>query len=93
MNKPPPTIDGATVLYWAWSGNTPFGRVGDESDPEATAIFGLAIARYEGDSRTYRFSCDRNWEVEQDGVCESVDEAINQLPVQYRRVTAKWHKY
>lgn len=68
MKKPAPAIDGAKVLYWAWSGDQPFGWLGAESDPNAIAIFGLAIAQYDNSSVIYRFSCNENWETEQDGV-------------------------
>ena len=27
MSMPPPMLDGAHVLWWAWSGDVPFGRL------------------------------------------------------------------
>lgn len=37
-----------------------------------------------------RFSCDKEWEVQQDGLYESVDDALRQLPDQYRLIEANW---
>ena len=91
--KPEPIIDGAKVLYWAWSGEEPFGWVGDPNDPEAVAIFGLAIARYDNDEHVYRFSCDANWETAQDGLYDTTEEAIEWLPDQYKKISASWQKY
>ncbi|MEJ2610157.1 MAG: hypothetical protein P8179_08725 [Candidatus Thiodiazotropha sp.] len=93
MNKPPPSIDGARVLYWAWSGDEPFGWVGTQTDPYASPIYGLAIARYGLESGIYRFSCDDSWETEQDNIYDSVEDAMRHLPKQYRQVVAKWQKY
>jgi len=93
MNKPPPEIDGAKVLYWAWSGDMPFGWVGEGVNSRVVAIFGLAIAQYRDSSVIYRFSCDKNWETEQDADYSSVEEAIKLLPKQYQEVEAQWYKY
>lgn len=85
---PPAEIDGARVVEWAWSGDLPFGEVPGAESPE---IFGLAIATYD-DCEFYRFSCDRDWETQQDGLYDSIDEAKQQLPDQYRKVEANWRK-
>lgn len=89
MSMPPEEIDGAKVLYWAWSSDLPFGWVGTESDPKAVAVYGLAIAQYEGSSVIYRFSCNHNWETEQDTDYPSVNEAMEHLPEQYKGVGVK----
>jgi hypothetical protein len=86
MKKPPQKLDGAKVLIWAWSGDLPFGRLGSDIE-----IFGLAICTYD-EKGIYRFSCDQNWDVQQDGLYNSIEEAINQLPEQYKEVSAKWNK-
>jgi hypothetical protein len=90
MNKPthepPSEIDGARVIEWAWSGDQPFGEVPGADSPK---IFGLAIAAYD-DRAFYRFSCDEEWETQQDGLYASIDEAKRQLPDQYRNVEAQW---
>jgi hypothetical protein len=93
MNKPEPKIDGADVLFWAWSEEKPFGWVGTETDPKAAPIHGLAIARYEGESSVYRFSCNKNWETEQDAPYQTAEEAMKYLPEQYREVEAIWKPY
>ncbi|MBS1795116.1 MAG: hypothetical protein JSS81_14755 [Acidobacteria bacterium] len=93
MSKPPQEIDGAKVLFWAWSGPVPFGFVGDEKDPLAAKIFGLAICRYEGSEQVYRFSCDENWETQQDAFYDSAEQAIDELPDQYKNVRADWIEF
>lgn len=92
QNPAPTTIDNATVLYWAWSENQPFGFVSNEDGSEKEAIYGLAICQYEGSSEVYRFSCNKNWETVQDGLYDRVEEAIERLPKQYRNVVAVWQK-
>jgi hypothetical protein len=93
MSKPPKEIDGARVLEWAWSGDKPFGVVRYESGEIASEIFGLAICRYTGSNNIYRFSCDSEWETEQDSDYGSIAEAKENLPSQYRDVEAVWQKY
>ena len=81
--QPPEKIDGADVIEWAWS-DAPFGRVGE------VKIHGLAICRYAGASEIYRFSCDAEWDTQQDQVYESATEAKDELPEQYRNAKANW---
>lgn len=85
--SPPSHIDGAQVLAWAWP-DLPFGHL--ETDTGSIAIHGLAICRYTGEARIYRFSCDAQWTCWQDQVYDSVAEAQAQLPQQYRAVAADW---
>jgi hypothetical protein len=89
MKPPPPIIDGARVVAWAWSGEKPFGHVigGDPSE----AIFGLAIAVYEKRRSVYRFSCDSHWETVQDSPYDSVEDAMNLVPSQYSNASIVWH--
>ncbi len=84
--KPPDQIDGARVVEWAWSGSSPFGEVPGAEPPE---IFGLAIATYDN-IQFYRFSCDWSWNTTQDAVYDSIAEAKEQLPEQYRAVKVDW---
>jgi len=94
--EPPDELDGARVIRWAWSGVEPFGHlpiVGSDTDNVSSAsveIFGLAICQYDDSDNFYRFSCDKDWEVQHDGVFESVDDALRQLPNQYKLATGKW---
>ncbi len=93
MSKPPSKIDGADVLRWAWSGSKPFGWVGAEIDPKSNPVYGLAIARYRGESKIYRFSCDKQWETVQDATYKTAEEAMKCLPDQYKEVEALWKSY
>ena len=90
--EPPNYLDGAKVIKWAWSGQQPFGFVGYENSPERDEIYGLAICKYDHEEGIYRFSCDRNWEVVQDGFYDTVENAIKQLPDQYKNVEADWRR-
>lgn len=83
-NEPANELAGAKVIKWAWSGDRPFGLVGE------IGIYGLAICRYDDSADVYRFSCDKDWEVQQDGLYNSIDEAIERLPDQYRSASATW---
>lgn len=87
---PPSHIDGARVLAWAWSG-LPFGHVANDAGTAPVAIHGLALCQYAGESAVYRFSCDAQWDSVQDARHASMEEARQQLPAQYRAVTATWH--
>ena len=93
MKKPPREIDGARVLEWAWSGDKPFGQILTKSGVQATKIFGLAICRYSDSNKIYRFSCDSEWESEQDADYESVQEAKENLPSQYQNAKVVWQEY
>lgn len=89
--KPPAHIDGALVLEWAWS-EIPFGELRSNDGSAAVAIHGFALCRYEGSATVYRFSCNVNWETEQDADHSSIEQAKAELPAQYRRVPAQWVK-
>ncbi len=93
MNKPPEIIDNAKVLFWAWSGEKPFGIVHYEDGSIAAEIYGLAICQYNDSDTVYRFSCNKKWETEQDGEYRSVKEAQEKLPDQYRNVPVQWIKF
>jgi hypothetical protein len=88
---PPPHIDGARVLEWAWS-DTPFGVLRAAGGGEAVAIHGLALCRYDGAGGVYRFSCNARWACEQDAVYASLAEAKQDVPAQYRRVEPAWQR-
>ncbi|APA70191.1 hypothetical protein [Janthinobacterium sp. 1_2014MBL_MicDiv] len=87
---PPSHIDGARVLAWAWS-DLPFGHVSGGTGAAPLAIHGLALCQYEGEARVYRFSCDAQWQCQQDQLYDSVEDARALLPAQYRAATAVWH--
>ena len=87
----PEYIDGAKVLKWTWSGQNPFGYVGNEEKTEQEQVFGLAICQYEKNKSIYRFSCDADWETLQDAPYDSIDSAINYLPEQYKNQKITWY--
>ena len=91
MTAPPPKIDGATVVEYAWS-DSPFGLLTDSNDKVVVQIHGLALCQYAGSSDIYRFSCDEKWESEQDSIYYSIDDAKNQLPKQYTNAPIEWIK-
>lgn len=90
MQEPPDDLDNAKVIKWAWSGERPFGIIGNVDDPDREDIFGLAICQYADSDHFYRFSCDKNWDVVNDALYDSIEEAINELPDQYKEVERFW---
>jgi len=89
-NEPPDYIDGAKVIKWSWSGQDPFGYIEHKDSASRDEIHGLAICQYEDSRSTYRFSCDKDWEVQQDSPYDSIEDAIERLPDQYKKVKATW---
>jgi len=87
---PPPFLDGARVLWWAWSGHEPYGYVIGLED---NGTYGLAVCQYDGEARFYRFSCDHDWEVIQDDLLDSEDEAKTVIPGNYRREDVVWRRF
>ncbi|MGX5175344.1 hypothetical protein ACUR5C_15095 [Aliikangiella sp. IMCC44653] len=90
--RPPKYIDDGKVLRWAFSGSEPFGVIKYSDGRIAAEIYGLAICQYDGDSKIYRFSCDKDWETEQDAGYGSIEEAMNTVPAQYRGQEIKWQE-
>jgi hypothetical protein len=87
MKPPPPKIDNARVLWWAWAGDEPFGFCGD------IAVHGFAICRYDSGG-LYRFSCDHDWETVNDSVHRDEGEAKAATPMNYLASAGRihWHK-
>ncbi|HMR89658.1 MAG TPA: hypothetical protein PKD51_15965 [Saprospiraceae bacterium] len=91
INESPNMLDGAKVIKWAWSGDKPFGLITpNDNGSDSITIYGLAICQYDDSSDVYRFSCNKDWEVQQDEVYKSVEDAIRQIPDQYKFVVAQW---
>ncbi|MCU0333353.1 MAG: hypothetical protein MUE91_11985 [Ignavibacteriaceae bacterium] len=88
--KPPSQLDSARVLYWAWSGDKPFGNISADLS-SAIDIFGFAICIMDGE--LYRFSCDRNWKVQNDMDFESIEEAMMASYPQYQNQPIQWKKF
>ncbi|WP_017851146.1 hypothetical protein [Leptospira interrogans] len=91
--KPPEYLDGAKVLLWDWSDDQPFGYVYYTHGAIASEIFGLAICQYEISKKVYRFSCNKDWEVEQDSDYDTIEDAIKNSPNQYKNILIKWKEY
>ena len=89
--RPPSHIDGAVVLEWAWS-QLPLGHVFFEDGTIAATIHGLALCQYPDSETIYRFSCNANWEPEQDADYSSIAEAKALLSEQYRQALVVWLK-
>lgn len=93
MNKPPKTIDGAIVIYWAWSGENPFGVISTDDSSEVDKVYGLAICKYEGSSTIYRLACSSQWETLNDAAYDNIELAKQNVPAQYRNVQINWNVY
>lgn len=89
MSIPPPFLDDAKVLWWAWSGEVPFGKLQGEGD--AIAIHGFAICRYDS-GEIYRFTCDKAWNVVQDSDHDSEETAKAEIPAQYDLSRIVWQR-
>jgi hypothetical protein len=88
--KPPLHLDSGKVLFWAWSGDKPFGKM-PTGDNTSIEIYGFAICILDG--KLYRFSCDRNWEVQNDMDFDSIEEAKVSSYPQYSNQPIQWNKY
>ena len=88
MDVPPPVIDGATVLFWA-AAEEPLSWVHyTDGSAAPIAIHGVVIARY-ASGALYRFSCARDWTVEQDAPYASIEDA-KQLPRGFDPARIHW---
>lgn len=74
--EPPDELDGAEVLLWAYNPASPFFMMRYADGTEYKPIHGLAICRYKGSEVFYKFSCDRNWNVEGDFDETSIEAAV-----------------
>jgi hypothetical protein len=89
--KTPVQLDSAKVLYWAWSGDKPFGMMNYTDGSIAAEIYGFAICMLAG--KIYRFSCDHNWEVQNDSDFPTIQDAMNAVYPQYQNQPVYWIKY
>jgi len=74
--EPPDELDGAEVLLWTYNPIEPFFIMRNTDGTEYKPIHGFAICRYKGSDIIYKFSCDRNWNVEGDYDEMSIVEAV-----------------
>jgi aldehyde ferredoxin oxidoreductase-like protein len=86
-SMPPPTLDGARVLWWACAGEVPFGEL-PGAEGEDRLIYGFAVCRYDS-GEIYRFTCAKDWHVVQDsGPAKGVTVRLGKmLPVSYRSLS------
>jgi hypothetical protein len=91
MTMPPATLDNAHVLWWAWSGEIPFGELpGAEGDDHL--VYGFAVCRYDS-GELYRFTCNKQWRVLQDMDHGDEESAKAEIPVQYDRTRVVWQRF
>lgn len=84
-------LDNARVLWWAWSGDVPFGELSGAEDPDSL-IYGFAVCQYDS-GEIYRFTCNRFWEVVQDMDHADEEEAKAAIPTNYDASRVEWHQY
>lgn len=77
--KPPASIDNAEVVAWAWSGPSPFFVMSNCDGTSGPSIHGLAICKYANGS-VYRFSCNQDWETENDAPFATIRDAMTAVP-------------
>ena len=75
--EPSDELDGAEVILWAFDPRKPFFIMKYSDGTPNKPIHGFAICRYKGEKQYYRFSCDVLWNVENDQVYDSIEEAVN----------------
>ncbi len=74
--EPPDELDGAEVLLWAFDPQKPFFILEYSDGTPYKPIHGFAICRYPGENQYYKFSCDIEWQVENDWVYDILEEAL-----------------
>ncbi len=89
--SPPPVLDGARVLWWAWAGEVPFGELpGAQGDDRL--VYGFAVCRY-APGQLYRFTCNKHWNVVQDADHSNEDDAKADIPKQYDVERVVWYPW
>ena len=86
MQKPPAELDGAKVLYYVVLSDKHHrtGRTTHYIDGELMGpVPALAVAQYDGESSAYLFHCNADWEVIQDDLLDSPEQAIEDIKTQY----------
>jgi hypothetical protein len=89
--EPPETLDGAEVLYWAWSAAPPFFGMPETGTANVFDVCGLAVCRYAESGAIYRFSCDRAWEVLNDAPYATVAQALVGPSGQFDVTRVRWN--
>jgi hypothetical protein len=89
--EPPDELDGAEVILWAYNPQKPFFVMKFTDGSDYMPIHGLALCRYKGKSQVYRFSCSLGWQVQNDSVYDSEEEAIKATGSIFQE-QIKWNK-
>lgn len=74
--EPADQLDGAQVTLWAFSPKNPYFIMKYSDGSPYKPIHGFAVCRYGSENLFYFFSCDIEWNVESDQVCDNTDEAL-----------------
>jgi hypothetical protein len=74
--EPPDELDGADVILWGFNSQKPFFNMEFSDGTPYKPIHGFAICRYKGEKHYYKFSCDITWNVENDQIFDSIEEAV-----------------
>ena len=74
--EPPDELDGAEVVLWAFNPEKPFFIMESRDGTMSVPIHGFAICQYKEERQYYKFSCDKEWHVENDMDHGSVEEAV-----------------
>jgi hypothetical protein len=86
ISHPPRYLDKALVLYYCHLSTT--HKTGNHTlrleNGEFYTPANAAIARYDNNSKVYRFYCDENWTVVSDFDHISIEEAIDEIENGYR---------
>ena len=90
--RPPAQLDGADVLWWAWSGREPFGELCNASERERW-VFGFAVCRYGGSYNYCRFSCNEKWQVVNDSMHADKAAAKAAIPSNYDAGRVAWQSF
>lgn len=89
MSKPPAEVLAPEVLWWAWSGDEPFGLARQEDDARSPIdVYGLAI--YATPYSVVQAFYDRNWEIQDCVPCDSVEAARQSIPERYKNAPVNW---
>lgn len=88
--EPPDEIDGAKVVWWAYDSKKPFFVMKFTNGLDYKPIHGFALCQYKSSREVYKFSCDLQWNVANDSVYETVEQALSDIGRQFQDI--HWQK-
>lgn len=86
----PANLDGAKVLYYTQNGN--YGELKLLNGETVDKYSYLAICKYENDEDYYLFCCNKNYEVVNDTVWESIEKCMSIASSSYNE-KIEWVNY